>query len=173
MRHSAILVYPIVSVPHCGLFNRWPLNSMHRQSLKHFFCGSLVSLLAACAQTQTKAEMPVFVAQPKCSHMRDCTVQDAVTASLEALKSNKQSLVVSCEWLNGEPSLLERETCRKQIQALPAFLSTRWRGVLVALEVTDDKFEEQEACVCGTTFQLCYPILRAEIPLVWSASPQS
>ena len=23
MRHSAILVYPIVSVPHCGLFNRW------------------------------------------------------------------------------------------------------------------------------------------------------
>ena len=31
MRHSAILVYPIASVPHCGLFNRWaPMNPTAR-----------------------------------------------------------------------------------------------------------------------------------------------
>ena len=29
MRHSAILVYTVVSVPHCGLFNRWKLFRMN------------------------------------------------------------------------------------------------------------------------------------------------
>ena len=32
MRHSAILVYPIASVPHCGLFNRWkPVDQLMTQ----------------------------------------------------------------------------------------------------------------------------------------------
>ena len=39
MRHSAILVYTVVSVPHCGLFNRWP-------PMKTFASLLLVLLLA-------------------------------------------------------------------------------------------------------------------------------